>query len=302
VEWMGARPIFCDIDLDTFNVNVAQLEAAIGPRTVGIIAVHLFGLCADMMRIAEVARRHRLWVVEDAACGFGARIDRQHAGTFGDAGCFSFHPRKAITTGEGGMVTTADAALDCCIRSLRDHGASRSDLDRHRAKGAFLLPEYSLLGYNYRMTDIQGALGSAQMERAEEILRLRRRHAKEYDQQLNGMAWLQTPTVPRGYEHGYQSYVCLFQPEGPTLENAGRLHEWRNRLMARLESGGIATRQGTHAAALTDFYARKYHLRREAFPNAYIAEQLTLALPMYAQLSNADISEVCAALAGAIDA
>ena len=296
VEYMGATPVFCDINLETYNIDVEQMEAAVGPRTVGVLPVHLFGLCANMPRVLAVAKRRGLWVVEDAACAFGARIDGRHAGSFGDLGCFSFHPRKAITTGEGGMVTTASAELDQRIRSLRDHGASRSDLARHTAPDGFLLPDYESLGYNYRMTDIQGALGSAQMDRSAEILTLRRQHASQYDQLLSGLDWLQTPETPHGYEHGYQSYACLFQPEKPTLENTDRLHQRRNRTMALLEAKGIATRQGTHAAALTGYYARKYGLRREQFPNTYIAERLTLALPMYAQLTQSEISEVCTAL------
>ncbi len=299
VEYMGATPVFCDVDLETYNIDVEKMEAAVGPKTVGVIPVHLFGLCADMPRVLDVAKRRGLWVVEDAACGFGARIHGRHAGTFGDLGCFSFHPRKAITTGEGGMVTTASGELDRRIRSLRDHGASRSDLARHTAPDGFLLPDYESLGYNYRMTDIQGALGSAQMDRSAEILALRRQHAGQYDQLLAELDWLQTPETPSGYEHGYQSYACLFQPETPTLENTERLHQWRNRTMALLEAKGIATRQGTHAAALTGYYARKYGLRREQFPNTFIAERLTLALPMYAQLTPSDISEVCAALVDA---
>ena len=109
VEYMGAKPIFCDIDLDTFNIAATHIEALITARTVGIIPVHLFGLCADMQPILDIANRHNLWVVEDAACAFGAYRYGQHAGTLGDMGCLSFHPRKSITTGEGGMITYADA-------------------------------------------------------------------------------------------------------------------------------------------------------------------------------------------------
>src|SRR5215207_5340771 len=112
VEYMGARPVFCDIDLRTFNIDVAQISGLITERTVGIIPAHLFGLCADIAPIMELARRHHLWVVEDAACAFGAWYHGIHAGLFGDLGCFSFHPRKSITTGEGGMITTSRPHLD----------------------------------------------------------------------------------------------------------------------------------------------------------------------------------------------
>jgi dTDP-4-amino-4,6-dideoxygalactose transaminase len=302
VESMGARPIFCDVDLRTFNIDTNQIEALITPRTVGIIPVHLFGLCADMGSVLEIARKHNLWVVEDAACGFGAWYRERHAGTFGEMGCFSFHPRKSITTGEGGMLTTQREDLDRLARSLRDHGASRSDLSRHTGKAAFLLAEYNHLGYNYRMTDIQGALGCAQMERAEWILAERSRRALLYDEMLVEVVWLETPVVPDGYVHGYQSYVCLFRPEEPTLGNVNRLHQQRNELMMRLEAKGIATRQGTHAPVILGYYAEKYGLRPERFPNAYVADRLSLTLPLYAQMTDAEQDLVCQSLQEALDA
>lgn len=286
VEYLGGKPVFCDIDLRSFNIDTRQIESLITPRTVGIIPVHLFGLCAEMQPIMDIAHKHNLWIVEDAACAFGAWYFGQHAGTFGEMGCFSFHPRKSITTGEGGMITTKDERLDALSRSLRDHGASRSDRARHEGKGAFLLSEYNHLGYNYRMTDIQGALGCAQMDRAEWVLAERTRGARSYDRTLAGISWLAPPKVPAGYVHGYQAYVCLFRPEEPTLENVERLNAQRNRIMSTLEEWGIATRQGTHAAALQTYYVRKYGCRPEQFPNAYLAERLSLALPLYPQMTD----------------
>jgi perosamine synthetase len=292
VEYMGARPVFCDVSLDTFNIDVGQVESLVTPRTVGIIPVHLFGLCADMRPILDLAAKHKLWVVEDAACAFGGWYQGRHAGTLGDVGCFSFHPRKSITTGEGGMVTTGSGELDRLARSLRDHGASRTDLARHTEKASFLLSEYDHLGYNYRMTDIQGALGCAQMERAEAILAERTRRARLYDEMLAGLEWLRTPAVPEGYVHGYQGYVCLFRPETPTMRNVGRLNAQRNELMSRLEERGIATRQGTHAAALQAYYAGKYNLRPEQFPNAYLADRLTVTLPLFPQMTEGEQGRV----------
>jgi perosamine synthetase len=301
IEYMGARPVFCDVDLATFNIDAAAIEALITPRTVGIVPVHLFGLCADMRSIGMIARRHGLWVVEDAACGFGARLDGRHAGAFSEMACFSFHPRKAITTGEGGMITTPRRDLDALARSLRDHGASRSDLARHQAGGS-LLAEYDHLGYNYRMTDIQAALGCAQMARADWILEARARLARRYDQLLSAVGALRTPTVPTGYVHGYQAYVCLFAPEPPTLDNVERLHSRRNRVMQGLEAEGIATRQGTHAPIALSYYVHKYGLKPEAFPNAYISDRLTLTLPLYPQLTETEQELVCERLSRILDA
>ena len=296
VEYMVAKPVFCDIDLSTFNIDVKQIEGLITSRTVGIIPVHLFGLCAKMQPIQEIAQKHNLWVVEDAACGFGAQYHGKHAGTFGEMGCFSFHPRKSITTGEGGMITTQREDFDQLSRILRDHGASRSDLSRHTGKAGFLLSEYNHLGYNYRMTDIQGALGCAQMDRAAWILETRLQRAQHYDQLLTKVEWLETPRIPDGFVHGYQAYVCLFRPEEPTLNNVDRLHQQRNELMMQLEAKGIATRQGTHAPVLQGYYTKKYALRPEQFPNAYLADRLGLTLPLYVQMTEVEQGLVCQSL------
>jgi dTDP-4-amino-4,6-dideoxygalactose transaminase len=285
---MGAKPIFCDVHLNTFNINPKQIETLITPKTVGIIPVHLFGLCSDMAPILKLAQKHHLWVLEDAACAFGSWYHGHHTGTLGEIGCFSFHPRKSITTGEGGMITTSQTEIDGLSRILRDHGASRTDFDRDAMKSAFLLSDYNHLGYNYRMTDIQGALGCAQMERAKWILEERTKRAHLYDEILRSVEWLDLPEVPNGYIHGYQAYVCLFRAQEPTLKNVDRLHRQRNDLMMRLEEKGIATRQGTHAPVIQGYYVEKYHLRPEQFPNAYLADRLSLTLPLYVQMTEAE--------------
>lgn len=288
VEYMRATPIFCDINLRTFNIDTDQIESLITPKTVGIIPVHLFGLCAEMDPILRIAKKYHLWVIEDAACAFGSWYHGRHAGTFGEIGCFSFHPRKSITTGEGGMVTTSRPEIDRLSRSLRDHGASRTDFDRDAMKSGFLLSDFNHLGYNYRMTDIQGALGCAQMERAKWILEERSRRAHFYDEMLRSIEWLELPEVPNGHIHGYQAYVCLFRPEIPTLKNAEQLYQKRNGLMIRLEEKEISTRQGTHAPVIQGYYVRKYHLRPEQFPNAYLADRLSLTLPLYVQMTDSE--------------
>jgi dTDP-4-amino-4,6-dideoxygalactose transaminase len=301
VEYMGARPVFIDIDLATFNLDVTRLEDAITPRTVGIIPVHLFGLAANLDPILEIARRHGLWTVEDAACGFGARYRGEHVGTFGDLAAFSFHPRKSITTGEGGMITTSRDDHAATVRSLRDHGASVSDHQRHTQAAGYLLAEYNLLGYNFRMTDMQGAIGSVQMDRADWVLAERRRCAQAYDRTLADLDWLSLPVTPPGSVHGYQSYVCLFQPEEPNLESVGRLHARRNRLMAALEAKGIATRPGTHAAFMQGYYATKYSIATSDLPGAFLADQLSLSLPMYAGMTDDELDYVARALHSVMD-
>lgn len=301
VEYQGATPVFADVDLATFNIAPAALEGAITERTVGIIPVHLFGLCAEMAPILEIAQRHDLWVLEDAACAFGAFYRGDSAGTLGTAGAFSFHPRKSITTGEGGMVTTADGALARQVAVLRDHGASRTDLSRHVGRAGFLLADYDDLGFNYRMTDLQGAMGCVQMDRAPWILEQRARVAADYDGLLAELGWIRPPIVPDGHVHGWQSYVTLFAPEEPTLGNVEQLNRRRNAAMMRLEDQGIATRQGTHAPVGLGYYSRKYDLRMESFPNALLADRLSLSLPLYPQLTESDIERVVSALREAVE-
>jgi dTDP-4-amino-4,6-dideoxygalactose transaminase len=219
-----------------------------------------------------------------------------------DVGAFSFHPRKAITTGEGGMLTTARDDLAAKARALRDHGASKTDLARHLSAGAFLLSDYELLGFNYRMTDFQGALGCAQMDRAGFLLAERRRCATVYEERLRDVPWLKLPATPPACVHGYQSYVTLYQPVPPSLDNVDALHDRRNALMARLESEGISTRQGSHAPVLLGYYARKYGLKPGAFPGATLADRLSLALPVYAGMTDAELDFVCERLRAAGDA
>ena len=296
VEYVGAKPVFVDIDLKTFNIDVGQIESRITPRTRAIIPVHLFGLLADMDPIMEIAERHGLRVVEDAACAFDSWYRGKHAGTFGEFGCFSFHPRKAITTGEGGMITTQSDELAALCSSLRDHGATRSDFQRHHQKASFLLAQYPHLGYNFRMTDIQGALGVTQMRKSSHIMAGRREAAARYDQMLADIDWLQLPYSNDNFVHGYQSYVCLFDPDSATLDAHEAAFERRNGIMTSLEAQGIITRQGTHSAAHTAFYSEKYGIRPEDFPNAYIAERLSITLPLYAGMTDAESEQVVSAL------
>jgi len=286
VEHQGAKVVFVDIDLNTFNMDPSAFEAAITPRTKGVIPVHLFGLAADMDPICKIARDAGLWIVEDAACGFGARYKGQHVGTFGDTGAFSFHPRKAITTGEGGMVTTADADLAERIRRFRDHGATISDRQRHLGPKPYLLADHTEAGYNQRMTDIQGALGRTQMDRADAIVAERRRQARVYDEAFADLDWLQTPAVPDGFEHGYQSYPCLFIPEPLDPDAIERVNEARNAWMENLQQAGISTRPATHAVHMLHYYADKYHLEPADFPNAYAAAQCSISLPLFHGLTD----------------
>jgi perosamine synthetase len=301
VEYTGATPRFCDVRLDSFSLDVEQVEGLISERTVGLVAVHLFGLCADMDALRNLASAHGLWLVEDAAGAFGARYQGRQAGSLGDIACFSFHPRKSITTGEGGMLATAQREWATLARSLRDHGASVRDGDGVGGPPPYALPAFERLGYNYRMTDLQGALGCAQIERADWIIERRRECAQRYDSLLSECGWLATPRVPAGDAHAYQAYVCLFQPEEPSLDSVASLEPMRNRIMSDMHAAGIATRPGTHAPAEVAYYSRKYGLEAGRFPASHLAVRLTISLPLYPDMSDGDQDRVCHALMQAFE-
>jgi dTDP-4-amino-4,6-dideoxygalactose transaminase len=293
VELLGAKAVFCDIELDTFNIDTQQIAGCLTSETKGIVPVHLFGLCAEMTPIVEFARKHQLWLVEDAACGLGAWYRGKHAGTIGDAGCFSFHPRKSITTGEGGMVTVSDERLARVLDGLRNHGAVPSIQAGSGNTGhTALLPSFSMAGYNYRLTDIQGALGVAQMQRLNWLLEETHRCAKYYEEALADITWLRLPKTPSHQRHAWQSYVTLFAPEEPTMKRLDAMHEQRNRFMTYLESQGVSTRQGTHAPPHLDYYVQKYGYRPDDYPNAFLADRLSLALPIFPGMTEAELSFV----------
>lgn len=298
VEYTGAEVIFCDIDLKTFNIDETKLEELIKNDTSikAIMPVNLFGLCANMPYIMELANKYNLKVIEDSACGFDGWIGDKHSGTFGDCGCFSFHPRKSICTGEGGMLITDNEEIANKVSQLKDHGASKSDLQRHKEKGGSLLPDFTMRGYNYRMTDMQGALGVCQMDKKEYIMNGRREIAAKYDEALKGIQQLITPYIPENYKHGYQSYVCIFtdgeDTSNLTKEQIDRVNIKRNIFMEKLEAMTIATRQGTHAVHTLGYYKNKNNFKDEDFLMSYAADRLSIALPLYAGMSDEEFEYV----------
>jgi perosamine synthetase len=303
VEYIGAKPILIDIDLNTFTIDPKKIkmhldrkEHTTNSKSKCIIPVSLFGLCADMEEINNIATGHNIVVIEDAACGLGAAREGYHAGTEALAGVFSFHPRKSITTGEGGMLVTNDDNIAEIVRKMRDHGASKTDLERHLKDGGSLLPEYNILGFNYRMTDIQGALGTAQMDKADTIICARQKAATRYDMLLHEIPEIKTPHIPEGYTHAYQSYVCLYKVDELELKNSetidweqiGKRNKERNLLMAALERNGISVRQGTHAVHTLGYYKNKYDLKDFDYPMSFIADQLSITLPLYFGITEQD--------------
>jgi perosamine synthetase len=280
VLYCGATPVLCDVSPETFNVLPAEIERRITPRTRAIIPVHLFGLPAELGPVLA----HGVPVIEDAACGFGARIDGRHVGTFGVAGAFSFHPRKALTTGEGGMVITDDPAMAERVACLRNHGGTAAADPRAADRGAFLMGDFDALGFNYRMTDLQGALGVSQMAKAVAICERRAALAARYEALLGALPGLATPQAPAGVTHGWQSYVCRVTGPGDREAVTRR----RNAIMSRLEAQGVSTRPGTHAVHMLGYYRERYGFTPEDYPGAALAQGSSLALPLYPTLTHAE--------------
>lgn len=287
IEYTGATPLFCDIDLNTFTIDVGQVRKLLSNDKNGkikaIIPVNLFGLCANLSEIINLANDFGVKVIEDSACGLGAFIGSSHSGTWGNVGCFSFHPRKAITTGEGGMIVTNDAEIFERACSLRDHGA------RKEGKNRVSMLDYDALGFNYRMTDIQGAIGSCQMDKLEMILNARRRLASCYDKDLKNWDEITIPYVPDDYMSGYQAYVITFRASEPmSVESIDRFSLKRDSFMSYLDDRGISTRQGTHAVHCLSYYRNKYNFVCSDFINSYAADKLSVALPLYYGMTNED--------------
>ena len=288
VEHLGGKVVFCDIDLNTFNIDLKQIEKKITKKTKAIIPVHLFGLAVDMHLLKKIAKKYNLLIIEDAACGFGSKHNNQHVGTFGETGCFSFHPRKSISTGEGGMITTNSNELAKKLRILRDHGASITDLQRHYGAKPFLLSDHILPGFNQRMTDIQASLGYEQMKRADKILKERINIANFYNNEFSKIEFLKLPSFPKNYIHSYQSYPCIFEPEKINLDNIEYIHKRRNDFMEKLQHKGISTRPATHAVHMLSYYKQKYNHKPSDFPNSLIANHCSISFPMYNSLRKSE--------------
>ncbi len=270
VRYVGARPVLVDVDRATFNLDPASAAAAITPSTRAIMPVHQLGLAAEMGALGSLARQHSLVVIEDGACALGARRASRLVGDGGATCCFSFHPRKVITTGEGGMITTNDSRLAESLRVLRSQGMSIPAAQRHEA-GELLFEEYQRLGYNYRLTDIQAAIGVEQMKRLPEILRRRRLLAHRYTEAFAEMPRVCPPVEPAGYRHAFQSYMVLLDEQVS-----------RDAVMAGLLEQGIASRRAVMAIHQTPLYHEQW--RDVRLPAAEETARRGLMLPLYPQL------------------
>jgi len=288
VEYTGARVVFADIVPETFTIDPLSLQAALTTRTKAVIAVHLFGLPAALDEIMAIAHRHGLAVIEDAACAVGTRYKEVPVGGTGRLGCFSFHPRKIITTGEGGMVTMQDDETARMVAMLRNQGAA----PRKGPSKPYELGSFDTLGYNLRMSDIQAAVGVAQMEKLDGMLRERIARARFYDGMLSRFQDCGIPVVPECSRHTYQSYVIR-------LRDGGKAR--RDRIMDHMAARGIQTRPGTHAVHRLSYYARKYAISPGDYPASCEGEDLTMALPLYVGMTEREQQQVVEALKQGLD-
>jgi perosamine synthetase len=289
IRYCGAEPVFIDIERETSNMDPAQIAGAITPRTRAILCVHQMGMPCDIDAIVAVARQHGLPVVEDAACASGSAyvsrdglepVGRPH----GEIAAFSFHPRKVISTGDGGMLTTNDASYDAAFRLLRQHGMSTSDRARHSASEV-VFEEHSVLGYNYRMTDIQAAVGREQLKRLPDIVAARRRLAGRYRELLAAIPGLSLPHEPAWARSNWQSF---------SVELPERLDQ--RAIMQALLDRGVATRRGIMNAHRERPYLGS---QRHELARSERAQDRRILIPLYAQLSDADQRYVVESLADA---
>jgi dTDP-4-amino-4,6-dideoxygalactose transaminase len=291
IELCGAQPIFVDIQPDTFNMDPEQLEDALkrlmstaetAKRVKAILPVHAFGQMANMTAIMKIADQYGIQVIEDAACALGAKWEGRLAGTWGVVGCFSFHPRKAITTGEGGAIVTNDDELARKLRALRNHG---QDPDAS-------YPDFIMPGFNYRMTEFQAAFGVTQMSKLDRIVCARRQLAHQYDNLLKNNS-IHVPTIPTESWAVFQSYVTLLPEE---------IASHRAEMIRQLKEAGVETNLGTWHIPLTTYFRTRYGYRRGDFPTTDYVFDCALTLPLYELLTLSEQEFVVQKLIGSIEA
>lgn len=264
--YVGAKPVFVDVDERTFNIDPALIEAAINEKTRVILPVHLYGLCCDMGAIMEIAEKHNLVVIEDACQSHAAEYKGQRAGSFG-TGTFSFYPTKNITSAEGGMITTNDDAIDETCRVVRNHGMRRRYY-------------HDQLGYNLRMTDLHAAVGGAQLGKLDQFNRQRAENAAYYDAKLQGV---QTPYVPEGYRHVYHQYTIRV-PDGK--------RDWLREHLKEKEIGSeIYYPIPIHQQG---FYEEQFG--KQSIPVSEKLSEEVLSIPVHPSLTQADREQVVAAI------
>lgn len=284
VRHVGAFPVFAEIDHRTYNILPNDAEKKISSRTKAVIAVHQFGLPAEVDTLLRICERKRILFIQDAACALGSVYRGKRLGELGPVACFSFHPRKVITTGEGGMLVTHEREWAEKARRLRSHGASLSDLNRHEAS-EIVFEAYPEVGYNFRMTDLQAAVGVAQLKKMPWVLDRRKEFAHRYNNAFRSIACLEQPLCPEGVDTNYQSYCLRVKEDAPFT---------RNQLMGFLLKRGVASRRGCQAVHQESAY-KEFH-RAYQLPETDRAVEQTILLPLYPGMSNEEQDKVIRAV------
>lgn len=287
IRYCGAKPVFVDIDPHTYNIDPSLIEAAITPRTRAILCVHQMGLPCDLKSIVAIGRSRSLLVIEDAACAIGSEIMREGGWEkigrpHGDIACFSFHPRKVMSTGDGGMITTANKEWDAKFKLLRQHGMSVPDTVRH-GSAQVIFESYPVVGYNYRMTDIQAAVGREQLKRLPDIISGRRKIADRYRGLLADIPGLTLPREPDWARSNWQSY-CVRLPAGSD----------QKAVMQKMLDAGVSTRRGIMCS-----HREQPYLASLSLPHSEQAQEGSIVLPLYIQMSADDVNRVASTLRSA---
>lgn len=290
IVYAGARPVFAEIEPETYNIDVKHAESLITPKTRAIMIVHQIGLPADIDAFQKLSAKYNLKLIEDAACAAGSAYKGKKIGAHSELVCFSFHPRKVITTGEGGMITTSNKDYNERLRILRHHGMAVTDWVRHRSDKV-IIEDYLEVGYNYRMNDIQAAVGIKQLEKLDWLVSERRKIAQRYNEAFQEIPCIRLPQEKESYFTNYQSYSIYLKKEAPIL---------RNELMQKLLDQGIATRRGVMTIHREPAY--KNLAGNLKLPATEETADRSLLLPLYVPMAPADlelvISQVKKFLAG----
>lgn len=285
--YAGVVPVFAEIDARTYNIDATKLASYLTPKTKAVLVVDQFGLSADLDAISAFCQTKGLQMIEDAACALGGVYRGRKVGAQGRLITLSFHPRKSVTTGEGGAVVTDDDQIAARAKVLRSHGASVSDVERHKAKGV-TFESYVELGYNYRLSDVQAAIGFAQMKRADWIFEHRHEVAARYDTALKKIGWIDPPYTPEWAMHPYQTYAALIKPNAP---------KDRNTIIQLLAEKGVSSRRGIPPIH-REPYMQTQLRSGVTLPVTDDVSQRTLILPLYPQMTHEEQDQVIAALKG----
>lgn len=288
IHMAGATPVFADIEPRTFNLDPESVERSITPNTKGILAVHQIGLPVEIDQLQAIAKRRGLVLIEDGACTLGAEYKGRKVGSLGSPTAYSFHPRKMITTGEGGMIVSDDAEFIEKAKMLRSTGASISDLVRHQAKGT-LIQEYQEYGYNYRLTDMQAALGLVQLRKIDKMLEERRSQARKYDEALADIEFLTPPYVPPHMVHSYSSYLVTLDSKAPIS---------RDDLLNTMAAHGISCRIGIQPLHHEPVYAKRFGDLN--LPHTEAAAKSTIFLPIFPGLTQENQERIISVLRTAV--